>query len=114
MVQGNGAGVAYVAAKYAALGLVRHLAADLAPRVRVNGVAPGGVVTGLRAAVGTDDSRAVFDQPGPIVQAIRELNPLGVVLTPEQLAPLYRFLAGPDAAGMTGEVLRPDGGLSVR
>lgn len=113
LVQGNGAGAAYVASKYAALGLVRHLAADLAPRVRVNGVAPGGVVTGLRAAVGADDSRAVFGRPEPLVAAIRKLNPLGVVLTPEQLAPLYRFLAGPDAAGMTGEVLRPDGGLSV-
>jgi 2,3-dihydroxy-2,3-dihydrophenylpropionate dehydrogenase len=114
MVQGNGAGVAYVAAKHAALGLVRQLAADLAPTVRVNGVAPGGVVTGLRAAVGAAGSQPVFDRPEPIIQAIRGLNPLGVVLTPEQLAPLYRFLAGPDAAGMTGEVLRPDGGLSVR
>ncbi|MFF4579760.1 SDR family oxidoreductase [Streptomyces sp. NPDC001373] len=115
LVSGNGAGVAYAAAKHAALGLVRHLAADLAPRIRVNAVAPGGVVTGLRAVDGSGPaSRPVFGDPDPIVRTIRAYNPLGTVLEPEQLAPLYRFLASPRAAGMTGEVLRPDGGLSVR
>ncbi|MET8756359.1 SDR family oxidoreductase [Lentzea sp. NPDC004782] len=110
VVTGNGAGVVYTSAKHAALGLVRHLAAELAPRVRVNAVAPGGVVTGLRAA----DGGEVFTEPEPIRERIREVNPLGVVLTPEELAPFYRFLAGPESVGMTGEVLRPDGGLSVR
>lgn len=114
LVNGNGAGVVYAAAKHAALGIVRHLAADLAPRVRVNAVAPGGVLTGLRAAHGTDGEREVFTESGPIRERIRAFNPLGVVLTPEQLAPLYRFLAGTEAAGMTGGVLRPDGGLAVR
>ncbi|MFJ5900819.1 SDR family oxidoreductase [Streptomyces sp. NPDC093064] len=46
--------------------------------------------------------------------AVRDLNPLRIVLSAEQLAPLYLFLASPEAAGMTGEVLRPDGGLSLR
>lgn len=114
LVRGNGAGVAYAAAKHAALGLVRHLAGDLAPRVRVNAVAPGGVVTGLRAAVGAEGSREVFDRPEDISRVIQDFNPLGVVMTPEQLAPLYRFLASDAAAGLTGEVLRPDGGLAVR
>jgi 2,3-dihydroxy-2,3-dihydrophenylpropionate dehydrogenase len=110
LVRGNGAGVAYAAAKHAALGLVRHLAADLAPRVRVNAVAPGGVVTGLRTA----DGHAVFDRPDEITRGIQKFNPLGIVLTPAELAPLYRFLASTAAKGMTGEVLRPDGGLIVR
>ncbi|WP_406181100.1 SDR family oxidoreductase [Streptomyces sp. NBC_01006] len=115
LVSGNGAGLAYAAAKHAALGLVRHLAADLAPGIRVNAVAPGGVVTGLRAVAGPGPAiRPVFADPEPIVRTIREFNPLGVVMEPSQLAPLYRFLASPQAAGMTGEVLRPDGGLSVR
>ncbi|MGW4905307.1 SDR family oxidoreductase [Streptomyces sp. NPDC004270] len=113
MVSGNGAGVAYAAAKHAALGVVRHLASDLAPRVRVNAVAPGGVVSGLRAVVGSG-TRAVYGKPAEIARKIREFNPLGVVLTPAELAPLYRFLASAEAAGMTGEVLRPDGGLAVR
>lgn len=110
LVRGNGAGIAYACAKHAALGLVRHLAADLAPSVRVNAVAPGGVVTGLR----TVDGRPVFGDIGEVTTTVREFNPLGVVLRAEQIAPLYRFLASPEAAGMTGEVLRPDGGLAVR
>lgn len=114
LVSGNGAGVVYTAAKHAALGVVRHLAADLAPRVRVNAVAPGGVVTGLCAAVGADGLTAVFDQPEEISRRISEFNPLGTVLTPRQLAPLYRFLASEAALGLTAEVLRPDGGLAVR
>ncbi len=110
MVSGNGSGVAYAAAKHACVGVVRWLAADLAPQVRVNAVAPGGVITGLRAADGHD----VYAEPDPIAEAIRSLNPLGTLATPEQLAPLYRFLAGPAALGLTGEILRPDGGLAVR
>ncbi|MEU3712046.1 SDR family oxidoreductase [Streptomyces catenulae] len=110
LVRGNGAGIAYAAAKHAALGVVRHLAADLAPSVRVNAVAPGGVVTGLRTA----DGRPVFADSGEIGVRVREFNPLGVLLSAERIAPLYRFLASPAAAGMTGEVLRPDGGLGVR
>lgn len=110
MVSGNGAGLAYAAAKHACVGVVRHLAADLAPHVRVNAVAPGGVITTLRSVDGGD----VYADPEPIAAAIRALNPLGVLATAEQLAPLYRFLAGPDARHLTGEILRPDGGLAVR
>ncbi|HEX4789307.1 MAG TPA: SDR family oxidoreductase [Actinospica sp.] len=113
VVRGNGSGIAYAAAKHAALGLVRHLAADLAPRVRVNAVAPGGVITGLRAVTAGEGTTEVFDDAAGIADAIRRLNPLGVVLAPEQLAPIYRFLAE-SGAGMTGEVIRPDGGLGVR
>ena len=112
IVSGNGAGLAYSAAKHAALGLVKHLAAELAPQIRVNAVAPGGVITGLRASYG-EDERGVFADHLAAESAIADLNPLGVVMTPEQLAGLYLFLASPAASGMTGEVLRPDGGLSV-
>lgn len=114
VVSGNGAGLAYSAAKHAALGLVRHLAAELAPRVRVNAVAPGGVITGLRAGTAGGAENELFADPASTETAVRELNPLNVISTPEQLAPLYLFLASPSAAGMTGEVLRPDGGLSLR
>ncbi|WJE00862.1 SDR family oxidoreductase [Streptomyces antimycoticus] len=110
LVRGNGAGIVYAAAKHAALGVVRQLAADLAPAVRVNAVAPGGIVTGLR----TVDGRQVYADPDEITATVRAFNPLGVMPRAEQVAPLYRFLASPVAAGMTGEVLRPDGGLTVR
>ena len=44
----NGGGPLYTAAKHAVVGLVRELAFELAPHVRVNGVAPGGIGTDLR------------------------------------------------------------------
>ncbi len=110
MVSGNGTGIAYAAAKHACVGVVRYLAADLAPHVRVNAVAPGGVITGLRTA----DGQRVYAEPEPLAAVIRGSNPLGILATPGQLAPLYRFLAGPETATMTGEILRPDGGLAAR
>jgi 2,3-dihydroxy-2,3-dihydrophenylpropionate dehydrogenase len=114
VVNGVGAGVGYSIAKHAALGLVRHLAATLAPDVRVNAVAPGGVVTGLRKAAAGEGLQPLFDDPGAVESQVRSLNPLGLMLTAAQVAPLYSFLASPAAAGITAEVLRPDGGLSVR
>jgi 2,3-dihydroxy-2,3-dihydrophenylpropionate dehydrogenase len=114
VVTGNGSGVVYTAAKHAGLGVMRHLAAELAPSVRVNGVAPGGVLTDLQAAVGEHELRPVYEQAAELAKEIRAHNPLGVLLTPAQLAPLYRFLASDAAFGFTGEVLRPDGGLAVR
>lgn len=114
VVRGVGAGIGYAIAKHGALGLVRHLASDLAPDVRVNAVAPGGVLTGLRAAIPGSSTRPSFRDPEAVRSAVRNLNPLGTMLTAEQVAPLYTFLASPAAMGMTGEVLRPDGGLTVR
>lgn len=113
VVDGNGAGLAYSVAKHAGLGLVRHLAAELAPAIRVNAVAPGGVVTGLVASTGDGREREVFVDPQATELIVARLNPLGTVMSPAQLAQLYLFLASPAASGMTGEVLRPDGGLSV-
>jgi 2,3-dihydroxy-2,3-dihydrophenylpropionate dehydrogenase len=114
ITQGNGAGLGYTAAKHGGLGVVRHLAATLAPRVRVNAVAPGGIVTNLRAASSGGPPVPVFTDPEAVEAAVRDLNPLGIVLTPPQIVGVYTFLASAGAAGMTGEVLRPDGGLSLR
>ena len=113
-VSGIGAGIGYSIAKHGGLGLVRHLAADLAPNVRVNAVAPGGTITSLKSAQVGKGTRSVFEDPEAVKKIIRDLNPLNIVLTPEQIAPLYSFLASTAAMGMTGEVLRPDGGLSIR
>ena len=53
----NGGGTVYTAAKHACLGLMRELAYELAPHVRVNAVAPGGMNTDLRgpASIGLSD-----------------------------------------------------------
>lgn len=106
----NHAGIAYTAAKHALVGVLRWAAHRLAPDVRVNGVAPGGMPTGLCTAGGDE----VFTDPAAATAGVAALNPLGSVLDPAELAESYLFLASPAARGMTGEILRADGGLSVR
>lgn len=116
LVSGNGAGTAYAASKHAALGVMRSVAAQLAPAVRVNAVAPGGVVTPL-SRVTTDDAGPGLEQVYADVERsvadIRALNPLRTILTPADLVPHYLYLLTGQSAGLTGHVLRPDGGLSI-
>ena len=108
-------GPLYVASKHALRGAVIQLAHELAPEVRVNGVAPGGTVrTDLRGlrSLGQDNLR-LDDRPGRREQ-IEARTPLGVALSADDHAACYLFLASAGAAGMTGEILRNDGGLRVR
>ena len=108
-------GALYVSSKFALRGVVVQLAHELAPDVRVNGVAPGGTVgTDLRGprSLGLDDHR-LDDRPGRAEQ-LQERTPLHVALTGADHAGSYVFLASGPVAGMTGEILRSDGGLGVR
>ena len=108
-------GALYVSSKFALRGLVTQLAHELAPDVRVNGVAPGGTLgtdlRGLRALGLADDRLA--DRPGRAEQ-LRARTPLQVALTPVDHAGAYVFLVSDRSRGMTGEILRSDGGLGVR
>jgi 2,3-dihydroxy-2,3-dihydrophenylpropionate dehydrogenase len=114
VVAGNGAGIAYAASKHAGLGVVRSLAAQLAPRVRVNAVAPGGVPTGLSSlTTEAGEEKAVYGDVDSVVRQIRSINPLRTVLSPEDLVPHYLYLLTSQSKGLTGHVVRPDGGLSV-
>jgi 2,3-dihydroxy-2,3-dihydrophenylpropionate dehydrogenase len=109
-VHGNNAGVAYAAVKHGGVGLLKVLARDLAPRVRVNGIAPGGVPTGL-AVADSHGERPVTADPERLVQQVagRTLLRRGADL--ESLAASYVYLTSPAAAAVTGQVLRVDGGL---
>jgi 2,3-dihydroxy-2,3-dihydrophenylpropionate dehydrogenase len=113
LVGQQGAGVAYTAAKHAVIGLLGWLARELAPEVRVNGVAPGGVLTGLRAVTEAGD-RPLFEDAADKERAVRERNPLHTMLTPDEVAEYYRWIVSDQARGLTGQVIRPDGGLVVR
>jgi enoyl-[acyl-carrier-protein] reductase (NADH) len=64
------------------------------------------------ASLGFDDVR-LDDRPGRAEQ-ITERTPLHVALTPADHAASYVFLASPASSGMTGEILRSDGGIGVR
>lgn len=99
-VRGSGHGAHYAAAKAGLLGLTRSLALELAPRVRVNAVAPGYVATALLSS----------DTPAKRKARAAEV-PLARVGTPEDVAGAVAFLAGPDARYVTGQVLHVNGGL---
>ncbi len=108
-------GILYVASKFALRGVVVQLAHELAPEVRVNGVAPGGTVdTDLRGprAMGFADER-LDDRPGRR-EALVNRTPLQVALTGVDHVGAYLYLASNRARGITGEIIRSDGGLSVR
>lgn len=115
-----GGGPVYTAAKHAAHGLVRELAYELAPRVRVNGVAPGGMDTDLRgpSAIGLQDrSLAVsFSRRDPATRAAGMPVPLHHSSTdPQHFTAPYVLLAARDQSGtITGEVISADGGIGVR
>jgi NAD(P)-dependent dehydrogenase (short-subunit alcohol dehydrogenase family) len=108
-------GALYVASKFALRGLVTQLGHELAPDVRVNGVAPGGTLdTDLRGlrSLGLHERRlgATPDRAADL----RARSPLDVALGPLDHAGAYVFLASDRACGITGEVVRSDGGIRVR
>jgi NAD(P)-dependent dehydrogenase (short-subunit alcohol dehydrogenase family) len=108
-------GVLYVASKFAVRGVVLSLAHELAPDVRVNGVAPGGTLgTDLRGltALGHDETR-LDDRPGRRDELLAR-TPLHVALTSQDHAASYVFLASDAARGMTGTFLHPDGGMAAK
>ncbi|RZU47971.1 NAD(P)-dependent dehydrogenase (short-subunit alcohol dehydrogenase family) [Fluviicoccus keumensis] len=90
-------------AKGAVNGLVLALAAELAPRIRVNAIAPSLTRTGLAAGLLANEKTA---------QALAELHPLPRVGEPEEVAALARFLLSGEASWMTGQVVALDGGRS--
>jgi NAD(P)-dependent dehydrogenase (short-subunit alcohol dehydrogenase family) len=111
----GGGGAIYTASKHAVVGLIRQLAVELAPRVRVNGVAPGGTITDLRglAALGQDE-RTHWSAPD-IEERLRAGNPLELLLQPSDLAGAYVLLASKTSArAITGQVVVVDAGAGLR
>ena len=109
-----GGGPLYTASKHAVVGLIRQLAYELAPAVRVNGVAPGPIETDLRGpgALGLAD-RSIGDIG---LSAVAGPNvPLGRVPATSDYAGGYVFLASRrDSRPATGGVVSLDTGIAVR
>src|SRR5262249_33654550 len=95
-VQGNGAGVGYVVAKHAGLRLCRAAARALAPEVRVNAVAPGGVPTAL-ATEWPGESKRVVSDPEALAARLAQRTLLQRGATLDQIASAYLYLASPAA-----------------
>ena len=89
----------YNTTKAGVIELTRSMALELAPKVRVNAVAPGYVLTPMQRAEYSDEMLA----------AVNQKLPLGRHAQPEEVAALFAFLASDDAAYLNGQVYVIDG-----
>lgn len=90
----------YNSTKAGVIQLTRSMALELAPKVRVNAIAPGYVLTPMQRAEYSDE----------MLEAVNRKIPLGRHAMPEEIAALFAFLASDDAAYITGQVYVIDGG----
>jgi NAD(P)-dependent dehydrogenase (short-subunit alcohol dehydrogenase family) len=110
----GGGGPLYVASKHAVVGLIRQLAYELAPTVRVNGVAPGGMATDLRGprSLGLRDTSW---GSMPVDRIIARLSALERPIAPADYTGHYVLLASREnSRTVTGSVHNCDGGMGVR
>lgn len=111
----GGGGPLYVASKFAVRGLVTELAYELAPKVRVNGVAPGGTITELSGIPALSNEGLQLRDVPDIEELIKGINPLGVVAQPTDHSWCYAFLASRERGpAITGTIINSDGGMGVR
>lgn len=112
-----GGGPVYTASKFAARGLMLEFAYELAPKVRVNGVAVGGMKTNLAGPSSTGlESRKIADT---FARRAEEGNPYiplhHISMDPASFTGPYVLLASPtDAGNITGTVINADGGIAAR
>lgn len=100
---GNPGQANYAASKAGLVGFTKSVARELASRnVRCNALAPGYIDTDMTAAL--DEGQ---------VETLRERIPLGHLGEPEDVAGAARFLCGPAARYITGQVLAVDGGMAM-
>ena len=110
----DGGGPLYTASKHAAVGLVRQLAFELAPFVRVNGVAPGGITTDLRGPGSLGLAERSIANLG-LADSAKERVPIGQLPTADEYAGAYIFFAArEDNVPAAGSILNFDGGLGIR
>lgn len=92
----------YSMSKGGVVGMTRAMALGLAPRVRVNAVAPG--------LIGTEMAMAI---PEDVLSKMVSAIPLGRMGQPSEVADLVAFLLGPQSSYITGEVIVIGGGRSL-
>jgi 3-oxoacyl-[acyl-carrier protein] reductase len=102
-ITGNKGQANYAASKAGLIGLTKSVARELASRgILVNAIAPGYIETDMTSEL-SDEVRA----------ALQSQIALGRLGQPEDIAASVRFLAGPGASYITGQVLVVDGGMVV-
>ncbi|MDD4320326.1 MAG: SDR family NAD(P)-dependent oxidoreductase [Acidaminococcaceae bacterium] len=105
-LEGNYGCPIYCASKGAVVALTRALALDLAPKVRVNCICPGDVLTPM--------VQAQVSKGGYTLQEMAEPYPLGRIGRPEEIAHVICSLSSPLNSYMTGAIINVDGGLTAK
>jgi 3-oxoacyl-[acyl-carrier protein] reductase len=103
---GGGGGAHYAASKAGVDGLTRHLAHELAPDIRVNGVQP--------RTVDTDLFRARYAKAPDARDALLGQIPLGRLGSPEEIADVVAFLGSDWSSYVTGQQILVDGGRTFQ
>src|SRR5262249_39643253 len=102
---------AYTASKHALLGLTRVLAAEFAGRgVTANTIVPGWVDTEMVRAEAAPAAASRGTSDEEIVRRFLRTQPIGRMVTPEEVGALVVYLASDAAAPVTGQALNIDGG----
>lgn len=102
----GGGGAAYTTSKHALAGFTKQLALDYADAgIQVFGLAPGAVKTAMTARD--------FEEGG-LADWVAAETPIKRWLDPEEIADVSLFLASGKASSMQGEILKIDGGWSLK
>ncbi|MBR9867668.1 MAG: 3-(cis-5,6-dihydroxycyclohexa-1,3-dien-1-yl)propanoate dehydrogenase [Oceanospirillales bacterium] len=111
----GGGGVLYVTSKHAVVGLIKQLAYELAPEIRVNGVSPGATDTEMKSVEGISSKSRPLNQIPNFNENAANAVPLKRIARPEDHASLYVLLASNEQSPMTtGTVIHSDGGWIAR
>ena len=102
-IVGNAGQANYAASKAGLIGFTKSIARELAPRgIRCNAIAPGFITTDMTAEL-----------PEAAMEELQTRIPLGRFGDPGDVGGLARFLAGPGARYITGQVIAVDGGMAI-
>lgn len=101
---------AYVATKFALVGLTQQLALEVAPAVRVNCICPGSTDTDMMDGTFARREAVAGAAPGTAKAARIASLPLGRQGQPEDIGRAVAFLASDEAGWITGQTLNVDGG----
>lgn len=93
----------YGSSKSALDGVMRNLSVELAPKVRVNSILPGGMITEMTKDMFEDDA---------LMKAFEKNNPLGIG-SPAEIVPAVEFLLSERSKWITGQQITIDGGRTI-
>ena len=90
------------ASKSAIDGLVKTLGAELAPKIRVNAIAPTITKTDLASKLLRNEK---------VIENMKERHPLKKILMPEEVSKMAKFLVSKDASSISGQIFNLDAGI---